>query len=165
MIGGAIALALVITWLIVKKQPHDHDHSAQPQQEERRSPRRAKDSPATQPATSNSSANTAQRNLSPSQPPLSQVEVDQILEDLYKASITYDASELPKIDPYLLHSNPEIRKAALNAMINLGDASAGPLLRIAAAKAPTPHEAVALLDAAEYVELPPAKLKFKKKAK
>lgn len=88
---------------------------------------------------------------------------EKILEEIQDAAVTYEATGLSKIEPYLLHSDPEIRLAAKDGMITLGDASAGPLLRKAAALAPTPQEAVALLEAADYVELPPAKLRRRPK--
>lgn len=88
---------------------------------------------------------------------------DKILEEIQDAAVSYNPSELPKIEPYLLHPDREIRQAAMNGMITLGDAAAGPLLRKAAALAPTPHEAVALIEAADYVELPPAKFRRRSK--
>jgi hypothetical protein len=81
-----------------------------------------------------------------------------ILDTMYEASITYDAAQLPVIRPYLIHSDPEIREAAVNAMVVLGISSAGPLLREAAKLAPTAKEAAAMEEAADYVELPPANL-------
>jgi hypothetical protein len=80
----------------------------------------------------------------------------EILEEIHDASVTYDPKQLMKIEPYLLHPDSEVRQAAINGMIVLGDASAGALMRAAAAKAPSPQEAVALLEAADYVELPSA---------
>ena len=77
-----------------------------------------------------------------------------ILNGIEQASVTYDAKALSDIEPYLLHPDPEVRQAAMNGMIVLGDAAAGPLLRKAAEKAPTPKEAVALTEAADYIELP-----------
>ncbi len=77
-----------------------------------------------------------------------------ILNEIEQASVTYDAKALPSIERYLLHSDPEVRVAAMNGMIVLGDAAAGPLLRQAAEKAPSPKEAVAMAEAADYVELP-----------
>lgn len=76
------------------------------------------------------------------------------LEEINEAAVTYDAKALPRIQPYLTHPDPEIREAAKNGMIVLGDAAAGPLLREASRKVATPQEAVALLEAADYVELP-----------
>lgn len=89
---------------------------------------------------------------------------EEILESVHQASITYDPKELPVIQKYLLDADPEIREAARNAMIVLGDASAGPMLRDASKLAPTPHEAVAMLEAADYVELPSGTLNLKKRA-
>jgi hypothetical protein len=77
-----------------------------------------------------------------------------IFNEIEQASVTYDAKALPSIEPYLLHPDPEVRQAAMNGMVVLGDAAAGPLLRKAAEKAPTPKEAVALTEAADYIELP-----------
>jgi len=74
-----------------------------------------------------------------------------ILED---AATTYDAAQLPVIDKYLYDKDATIRKAAMDSMIVLGDASAGALLRDAAKSASSPQEEKALLDAADYVELP-----------
>jgi hypothetical protein len=85
---------------------------------------------------------------------LSDEERMTILNTIEQASVTYDAKALPDIEPYLLHPDPEVRQAAMNGMIVLGDAAAGPLLRKAAEKAPTPKEAVALTEAADYIELP-----------
>lgn len=86
-----------------------------------------------------------------SAPPASQAVILAQIED---ASVTYDAKALPLIEPYLLNPDPVVREAAMRGMINLGDAAAGPLLRGASHHAPTPQEAVALLEAADYVELP-----------
>lgn len=88
------------------------------------------------------------------QPPLTDDARAAILKEIEQASVTYDAKALPDIEPYLLHPDPEVRQAALNGMLILGDAVAGPLLRKAAEKAPTPKEAVAFQEAADYVELP-----------
>jgi hypothetical protein len=86
---------------------------------------------------------------------------ESILEEIQDATVTYDAAELPKIETYLLHPDLEIRQAAMNGMIVLGDKAAGPLLRKAAALAPSPQEAVALLEAADYIELPSGTLRRK----
>jgi hypothetical protein len=81
---------------------------------------------------------------------------NEMLELIHEASVTYDAAELPTIRPYLSHADPEIRKAAVDAMIVLGDSSAAVMLRDAASNAHTPQEAVDMLKAAEYLELPSA---------
>lgn len=91
----------------------------------------------------------------PQQAALTEEARTAILGEIEQASVTYDAKALPDIERYLLHPDPEVRQAAMNGMIVLGDAAAGPLLRKAAEKAPTPKEAVALTEAADYIELPP----------
>lgn len=95
--------------------------------------------------------------------PVMPVTKEEILETVHQASITYDPKELPAIQKYLLDADPEIREAARNAMIVLGDAAAGPMLRDASKLAPTPHEAVAMLEAADYVELPSGTPNLKKR--
>ena len=95
--------------------------------------------------------------------PITPVTKEEILETVHQASITYDPKELPVIQKFLLDADPEIREAARNAMIVLGDASAGPMLRDASKLAPTPHEAVAMLEAADYVELPSGTFNLKKR--
>jgi hypothetical protein len=87
-------------------------------------------------------------------PSPAQLSHEATLEEINEAAVTYDAKALPRIQPYLIHPDPEIREAAKNGMIVLGDAAAGTLLREASRKVATPQEAVALLEAADYVELP-----------
>lgn len=85
-----------------------------------------------------------------------------LLEKIHDASVTYDPQQLPIIAEFLLHDEAEVRKAALDGMIVLGDSAAAPLLRQAALSAPTPQEAVALEEAADYMELPSASLQKKR---
>lgn len=79
-----------------------------------------------------------------------------IREAIHAASISYDPADLPRIQPYLSHPEPEIREAALNGILVLGHAAGAPLLRDAAKRAATPQEAALLLEKAEYLELPSA---------
>ncbi len=89
--------------------------------------------------------------------------VPQILEAIHEASISYDAKELPKLQPYLIHPDAEVRAAALDGVLVLGDAAGAPLLRQAASTLKDPREAVKYLDAAEYLELPSGSLLAGKK--
>ncbi len=89
--------------------------------------------------------------------------VPQILEAIHEASISYDAKELPKIQPYLIHPDVEVRTAALEGVLTLGDAAGSPLLRQAASTLKDPREAVKYLDAADYLELPSGSLLAGKK--
>jgi hypothetical protein len=82
------------------------------------------------------------------------------IEMIQDAATTYDPAQLAVIRPYLTSVDPELRAAAVDAMIVLGDASAGAMLRLAAAGNPSGEEAAAMMKAADYVELPPANLKM-----
>jgi hypothetical protein len=79
-----------------------------------------------------------------------------IREAIHEASISYDPADLPRIQPYLSHPDPEIREAALNGILVLGHAAGAPLLRDAAKRATSPKEAALLLEKADYLELPSA---------
>ncbi|HSP43104.1 MAG TPA: hypothetical protein VLO11_09550 [Luteolibacter sp.] len=81
------------------------------------------------------------------------------MEKMNDAATTYDPAQLAVIRPYLASADPELRSAAVDAMIVLGDASAGAMLREAAARLQSEEEAQSMLEAADYVELPPANLK------
>lgn len=91
--------------------------------------------------------------------------VPQILEAIHEASISYDAKELPKIQPYLIHPDREVRTAALEGVLTLGAAAGSPLLRQAASTLKDPREAVKYLEAADYLELPSGSLLAGKKKK
>ena len=94
-----------------------------------------------------------------------EVQVDEILTEIEDAAISYDAEELPILESYLYDPDPAIRAAALDGMLTLGDAAASPMLRAAAENAYTPHEAVAMLEAADFLDLPEGKLPPLKKVK
>lgn len=87
----------------------------------------------------------------------------QILEAINDYASTYDPKELVHIEPYLLHSDPQVRNAAIDGMVTLGDSSASVMLKKASEKAPTTSDAIAMLQAAEYLELPSARGMIKKK--
>lgn len=93
--------------------------------------------------------------LTPEQQAALEKEREDSLVILDQAATTYDAAQLPVIDKYLYHKDPAIRKAAMDAMIVLGDHGAGKLLRDAAQSAASEEEKKALLAAADYAELPP----------
>lgn len=70
--------------------------------------------------------------------------------------VAYDASALPGLAEYLAHPLAEVRAMARDGVVQLGAEEGAPLLRAAADKAKDPREAVALLDAADFLDLPPA---------
>ncbi len=83
-------------------------------------------------------------------------EMNRALQTIEQASISYDPAQLPAIRPYLYHPAKEVREAALQGIVNLGDASGARLLRDAANIAASSEEKLELLKMAEYLELPPA---------
>lgn len=86
-----------------------------------------------------------------------------VLESLREASALYSPEGIPLIEPSLYSADKDIRQAAAEAMVILGETSGAEVLRKAAAKTQDPREASALLDKAEYLELPPARLLLKPK--
>ncbi|GEP44756.1 hypothetical protein BGE01nite_40470 [Brevifollis gellanilyticus] len=87
-------------------------------------------------------------------PPLEAAAKQKVLEEIHLISISYDPVELPRIQPYLTHPDPEVREAALNGFVVLGHAHGAPLLRDAARKLTNPNEAAKLLEKADWLELP-----------
>jgi len=83
-----------------------------------------------------------------------------ILDSIQSASVSYDPSELPRIQPYLTHSDPEVREAALNGIVVLGHAAGSPMLRDAANRLKNPIEAAEFLKKADYLELPSAPIRL-----
>ena len=80
----------------------------------------------------------------------------RLFADIEAAYTTYDAAALPRLTPLLHHSDPEVRAYAREGIVQLGHAAGAAALRAAARSARDPKEAVALQEAAEFLELPPA---------
>jgi hypothetical protein len=80
-------------------------------------------------------------------------------------SVTYDAREVPALAAFLTHDSAEVRAAALDGLIRLGSKEAAEPLRAASAKVKDPREAIAMLDAADYLELPPMPASMLRKRK
>ena len=84
---------------------------------------------------------------------------EEALAFLHDRSVTYDSAELPKIQPYLLSHDIEVQKAAIDAMIVLGDSAAAPILREASRQTMDTDTVMEMLKAADYLELPPVDIK------
>jgi hypothetical protein len=80
-------------------------------------------------------------------------------------AVTYDAREVPALAAFLDHDSADVRAAAIDGLVRLGAKEAAEPLRAAAAKTKDPREAVALLDAAAYLELPPMPASMRSKLK
>lgn len=119
---------------------------------------------ATAPGPAAASASPAETNqiaeaASSDTPPPGSLEPEaraKVIEQIEAAYVSYRPEALPQIAPFLSHADPEVRAFAREAVVQVGHAEGVPLLRGAAKKARDPREAAALLDAAEYLELPPA---------
>ena len=84
---------------------------------------------------------------------------EEVLVFLHDTSVTYDPAELPKIQPYLLSPDAEVQKAAIDAMVVLGDSAAAPMLREASRQIMETDVVMEMLKAADYLELPPVDVK------
>lgn len=90
----------------------------------------------------------------PSPEVLDPAEMEGLIEELQHLSSEYSPSAIPKIAVYFDSAHPEVRSEALQSMLQLGERAAVPYLLKAAENAPTPEEAAALKEAAEWLELP-----------
>ena len=80
----------------------------------------------------------------------------EIIQQLLDAAVTYDPTQLPLIQPYLVDADPVLRTAAVNAVVVMGEASGASMLRNAAKLLASADEAKAYERKAAYLELPPA---------
>ncbi len=88
------------------------------------------------------------------------------LDELHQTFNAIDAAaeadtpeSLQALVAYADTDNADIRSAALAGLVRRGDAAASPLLRTAAKKSDSTAEIIALLQTADYLELPSADLK------
>ena len=83
----------------------------------------------------------------------------QTVETLRALAMSGEAGSLPVILAELTNADPQIRLAARAAAVQFGDRAAIPSLRAAVAQVESPHEKVALLEAADFLELPPLEVR------
>lgn len=110
--------------------------------------------PASAPEGGAPGGGAATRVTDVSAPPVADgphAEARQAIADL---SITYDPQEVPRIARYLTHEDADVRRDAVDGLVRLGAREGAEALRDAAVKLKDPREAVAMLDAAAYLELP-----------
>jgi hypothetical protein len=149
---GAIILAILFIW----GNRSDQDSSSKNQS---RSAAADRDTPAAKPNQTQQNSKLATTDGKDAAKSATNIPSTSILlEEINDAAVMYDPAYLPAIQKYLLHQDPEVRKAAINGMIVLGHREASPMLREASKLAPSPHEAVAMLEAADYLELPSASM-------
>jgi len=83
---------------------------------------------------------------------------EQVMVSIHDAATTYDPALLPAIARHLNSPDAQVRTAAAEGIVLLGDAAGAPLLREAAKKARSTAEAADLTAKADYLDLPPANL-------
>jgi len=81
------------------------------------------------------------------------------VEELRSLAMNDDADSLQAILDELTNSDPEIRAAAREAAVQFGDRTAAPPLRAVAAQMEDLDEKKALLEAADFLELPSLKVR------
>ena len=153
-----IAIALIAVNFFPSNEPDGAvatTHSEKKHRKKKSTPQKQFQNPHSSTASTNRNKPTVTEADSATQV----AEREAAIEKMDEASTSYDPAELPIIRPYLESADPLLREAAVNAMIVLGDASAGPMLREAAQKLPSSEESKKMMEAADYVELPSANLK------
>lgn len=118
----------------------------------------APDTPRQQPSAASAPVPPRTSLPPPEALPLTTEQRTAILTRIEDMAVQYDAQQLPNLEAFLLHSDPEIRAAAVQGFVTLGEPAGAPLLRKAAQNAATPEETMRLLKAADYLELPPGSL-------
>jgi hypothetical protein len=94
----------------------------------------------------------SQKNITNSQEIAS---TNDVLIKLQEFSQQEDPKYLTQILVHLTNSDPDIRKAALEATMQFGSRDAIPALKELASKTDDPREKVEISDAIEFLELPP----------
>ncbi|MGC4017739.1 MAG: HEAT repeat domain-containing protein [Luteolibacter sp.] len=74
--------------------------------------------------------------------------------EIEQAVTTYEPAAVKTIAAFLQDPDAEVRIAARDGLIQLGEQDAIPVLRLAATRMSDPQEAAACRDAADYLEMP-----------
>lgn len=90
--------------------------------------------------------------------PADALDSEMMIEKLQSLAMNKDTDSLGKILAELNNADPQIRAAARDAAVQYGDRVAVPALRVAANQAEDLDEKKALLEAADYLELPALEL-------
>lgn len=85
---------------------------------------------------------------------ISETRRDAVSDEIQNAVITYAPEGVKPIADHLLDSDPEIREAARQGLVQLGEATAIPLLRAAGRRLGDESEAAACEESAAKLELP-----------
>ncbi|MDB6080181.1 MAG: hypothetical protein JWO82_3928 [Akkermansiaceae bacterium] len=84
------------------------------------------------------------------------VDVEKVREEIQEAAVQYSDTELPKFEVWLKSTDPAIRAAAVDGLLQSGLSGGAILLRDAAAASRDPQEIQTLTEGAAILEAPPA---------
>jgi len=85
------------------------------------------------------------------------VVVDAIVQsDIDSAVVLYSPEALPTFERFLASNEPDVREAARDGLVRLGETGGAALLRHATARMTDPEEIKRMLETADYLELPSA---------
>jgi hypothetical protein len=84
-----------------------------------------------------------------------QNEKEAVLAMFFEATATPTEENVRRVAPYLLSPDLEVRDSAVEAMKQLSLPSAAKALRDASTRTSSPSDKATLLEAAEFIELPP----------
>lgn len=80
----------------------------------------------------------------------------QLEKEIENAVVTYSPAGLPTFEKLLASGEPDIREAARDGLVRLGEKGGARLLRAATARLTEPEEIKRFQDTADYLELPSA---------
>jgi hypothetical protein len=83
-----------------------------------------------------------------------------VLGKIDDAIVTYSPEGVGVIAPYLSSGDPEIRAAAIEGLKQLDEPEGAKVLRRAAGSSTNPRDKKELLEAAEFIELPPVQVEW-----
>ncbi|MCW1923000.1 HEAT repeat domain-containing protein [Luteolibacter arcticus] len=111
-------------------------------------PARKHPQPAVKPAPRETRARTA------AAAPADTARLATACEEIEAAAITYEPGAVKVIRPWLLDADPQIRQAARDGLVMLGESDAIPFLRDAASRLEDPAEVASFHEAADLLSLP-----------
>ena len=157
----ALCLGLGLAWFGIRTQPAPVPSpiaSPEPASLSEPGPKPAAPAPAARDSDSPTFLAATNESAEPASAPtdLADEERAPLVAKIEAAYTTYRPEALPVLAPYLTHSDPAIREFAREAVVQVGHHEGAAVLRAAADKVKDPREAVALLDAADFLEIPPA---------
>lgn len=111
---------------------------------------------ATQSSSISPSRETAGIPVKPTNPQPTPTLPLALEEEIENAVVTYSPAGLPTFEKLLASGEPDVREAARDGLVRLGETGGAALLRRASARLTDPGEIKKFLETADYLELPSA---------